>query len=414
MKRKKILIAGAGIGGLTAAACLLKEGFDVDVFEQARVLKEVGAGVQLPANAMHIMRHVGLEEAVMRAGVRAKGYEFRLHDTGEVIHQFPLFDEHLQRHGAPFVQIHRADLQALLVAKVRELKRDAVHLNKKATGFAEQADSVELRFADGSTARGDVLLGADGVKSAVSKQIIGGFRTEYTGITAWRILVPSEDIPAELRLDQVTSIFIGGGTHAICYYVRGGSLMNFCGEVQVPEASEEAWTRKSSWSALKKDFEGWHPSIQAIIDSASKDQCYRWSLFSRQPARNWSTHRATLLGDAAHPALPFLAQGAGMAMEDAVIFTRSLLKAADVSEALHMYQYNRMTRTAHATERTEANRATFELRTEGEIRGAYAAANEGKDRNGWLYSYNALTVPLEKPPIFSTEDMLARHQGVGS
>jgi salicylate hydroxylase len=393
----KVLIAGAGLGGLTAASSLLRAGYDVEVYEQAKTLKEAGAGIQLPANAMRIMRDLGLEDALLRVGVRPKGYQFRLFDSGEVLHEFPLADRHETQHGAPFVQLHRADLQRVLFESVRAQKADAIHLGKKATGFSETPDSVTLYFADGTNATGDVLVGADGVKSAISKQIIGGFKTEYTGITAWRLLVPKASIPKELQLEEYTSIFIGKGIHAIMYYVRGGELLNFCGEVPVAEASEETWTRKAPWSELHADFEGWHPSVRAIIDVAPRSEVYRWSLFSRTPVRNWSTQRATLLGDAAHPALPFLAQGAGMAMEDAIILTRSLQSTEDTALALQRYQRTRNPRTTHATERTEANRATFTLTTEAEIRKAYVRHDEGKDRSAWLYSYDALTAPLADP-----------------
>src|SRR5690242_11119858 len=159
---KRILIAGAGIGGLTAAACLIKAGHDVQIFEQAPQLTEVGAGIQMSANAMHVLNHLGLGEAISAMAVRPEAYVFRLHDTGEVISQFALAGEHLKLHRAPYNQLHRADFQQLLASQVHE----RIRLNSRVTGFDETPAEVRVRLASGETVRGDLLIGADGVKSA--------------------------------------------------------------------------------------------------------------------------------------------------------------------------------------------------------------------------------------------------------
>jgi salicylate hydroxylase len=394
MASRKILIAGAGIGGLATASCLLKRGFDVEVYEQAPALSEVGAGIQISANAMHVLRDLDVADAIARVGVQPKAYVFRLHDTGEVIQTFALSAEHERRHGAPYIQLHRADLHDLLVAKVRQLKRDAVHLNHRVIGFSERADGVELRFAhDGVSVRGDALVGADGLKSVVRGQIVGNAPPTYTGDGVWRVTVPIERIPHGLRLDQVMSVFMGPGGHAVCYYLRGGSLLNFAGTVEA-EVSEESWTLKFPWENLKEDFAGWHPAIQAIIDAADKDECYRWSLHNRPPLRHWSSQRATILGDAAHPTLPYLAQGAAMAIEDGAVLARSLSGAGSVPQALELYQRNRVERTARVVEQSNENQKLFHLRSVEEIRRQFAHRDQGVDRDRWLYSYNPLTVEL--------------------
>ncbi len=393
MPNRKILVVGAGLGGLSAACCLLKAGFEVEIFEQAAALGEVGAGIQLSANAMHVMRHIGLEESIVEIGVRPGAYVFRLHDTGEIIQQFPLSAEHERQHGAPYVQIHRADLHDLLAKQVGKLRPGIIHLNKQAIGFSEDATGVELKFADGTTARGDILIGADGLKSAIARQIVGNIPASYTGDAAWRITVPVERLPKNF-LDQVMSVFMGPGGHAVCYYVRAGKLLNFVGLVETDEVFEESWTIKFPWDRLKNDYRGWHPIIQTVIDAADKDQCYRWSLHNRLPLRNWSTARATLLGDSAHATLPYLAQGAAMAIEDGAVLARALLQPSPVPEALDFYQRNRVDRTARVVEQSTKNRALFHLHSEAEIRAAFARRNEGEDRNKWLYSYNPLTVAL--------------------
>jgi salicylate hydroxylase len=393
MAKPKILIAGAGIGGLASASCLMKAGFDVDIYEQAPVLGEVGAGIQVSANAMHVLRHLELGEAISQIGVQPKAYVFRLHDTGEIIQQFTLSGEHERQHGAPYTQVHRADFHDLLAAKAREIKPDVIHLDHRVTDFTERADGVELEFANGRTVHGDLLVGADGLKSVVRQKIVGEVPATYTGDAAWRILVPVERLPHNL-LDQVMSVFMGPGCHVVCYYIRAGALMNFVGTVEA-EVSEESWTLKLPWERLKADYVGWHPIIQTIIDAADKDECYRWSLHNRRPIQKWSTRRATLLGDAAHPTLPYLAQGAAMAIEDGAVLARALDQADSIAEALDLYQRNRIDRTARVVEQSTDNRRLFHLGSVEEIRQEFSRRNEGADRSEWLYSYNPLTVELK-------------------
>jgi len=254
---QKILIAGAGLGGLTAACCLMKAGYDVDIHEQAPELSEVGAGIQVSANAMHVLNHLGLGAAISAVAVRPGAYVFRAFDSGEVIDRFALSDEHERLHGAPYNQLHRADLHDLLAARARELKPDVVHLDHRVVGFEEEDDGVRLNFADGSSARGDLLIGADGLKSVVRTQMVGEIPASYTGDGAWRVTVPTERLP-ENFLGQVMSVFMGPGRHVVCYYLRGGALLNFVGIVETDEVSEESWTARFPWEKFKADFTGWY------------------------------------------------------------------------------------------------------------------------------------------------------------
>ncbi len=389
----KIIIAGAGLGGLAAASCLLKAGFDVDVYEQAPVLGEVGAGIQISANAFHVMRHLGLGEELLKVGVQPGAYVFRLHDTGEELQRFNLSADHEAKHGAPYVQLHRADFHDILAARARSFKPDLIRLDHRLTGFIETADYVEARFANGHVARGDLLIGADGLKSAVRQQIVGETPATYTGDGAWRLLVPAERLPKPF-LPPVMSVFMGPGGHAVCYYLRAGALLNFVGIIETGDVREESWTLKLPWEKLKSDFAGWHPDLQTIIDRGDHDQCFRWSLHNRAPIRSWSTRRATLLGDSAHPTLPYLAQGAVMAIEDGAVLTRALTIAGSISDALSLYERNRVDRTARIVEQSTFNRKLFHLPSVQAMRDAFKNRDEGEDRNAWLYSYNPLTVEL--------------------
>ena len=222
--KRKVLIAGAGIGGLTAAACLMKAGHDVQIFEQAPQLTEVGAGIQISANAMHVLNHLGLGDAISAMAVRPEAYVFRLYDTGEQISQFALAGEHQRLHRAPYNQLHRADFQQLLAGKVHEV----IRLNSRVTSFEETPSEVRVRLASGETVTGDLLIGADGVKSAVRAQIAGAAQPVYTGDAAWRLTIPTAKLPRDF-MPPVMSVWMGPGAHVVCYYLRAGALLNFVG-----------------------------------------------------------------------------------------------------------------------------------------------------------------------------------------
>jgi len=393
MSNNTVLVAGGGIGGLTAAACLLQRGIDVDVYEQADVLGEVGAGIQVSANASRVYRHIGVLDALVEAGSRPDAYRFRLFDSGEVLQTIPLGDAYLQRHGVPYVSVHRADLHRLLVERVRALKPDAIHLGKEVARFEERGDGVVLHFADGGQADGAVLLGADGIKSAVREQIIGAAPVTYTGDASWRVVVRADDVDPQHR-QRTVDIWVGPGKHAVTYPMRGDSLINLVGCVEHDQWDEESWVASRPWQELKADFQGWHPSIDALIDAADRDQCYRWAMNNRPPVSNWTEGAATLLGDAAHPTLPYMAQGAAMAVEDAALFARALATGGTNHEALLLYQRNRIERTTRIVNESSANRRLFHLNSTDELRQEFAKRDMNSERSAWLFSYDPVSVDM--------------------
>lgn len=390
---KRILIVGGGIGGLTAAACLQRSGFDVALFEQSPDLGEVGAGIQLSANAMHVLNDIGIGGAIDCLSVRPKSYVFATHDTFDVIHEFPLADDHFQRHGAPFNQIHRADLHKLLAERVRSENQGAIQVAKKAIGFHQSPQGVTVEFSDGSSAQGDVLIGADGLKSTIRAPITGDVPAAFTGDVAWRITVRADRLPADL-FDKSTTVLMGPATHAVVYWVRSGALLNFVGIVETNEISEESWTERYPWERLKSDFSQWGDRVQTILDACDRDRCFRWALFTRSVSPIWSKDRVTLMGDAVHATLPYLAQGAAMAIEDAAILTRSLVEFDNPQQALSVYQNARIQRTARIVAESAANRSLFHHRSPEARNAAFANRNMGGERNNWLYSYNPMTIPL--------------------
>jgi salicylate hydroxylase len=389
----RIIIAGAGIGGLTAAACLLKNGHQVRVFEQAQALGEIGAGVQTSANAVKVLFELGLREALEQVAVRPRAFYFRRFDTGELLHQIPLAEQHEEANGAPYYHIHRADLHALLARKVFDLDPHCIALNARAGRFMEDDRGVTLHLGDGTAVQGDVLVGADGIKSAVRRQIVGDTPVSYTGDVAWRAVIPADRLPAGF-MERGVTVWCGPKRHAVMYFLRAGSLVNFGGCVERERAGDESWTLRRPWEELKADFSGWHGDVQKVIDAIDRDSCYQWALNNRAPVENWSTARATLLGDAAHPTLPYMAQGVAMAIEDAAVLARCLDRS-EVPQALALYQRNRIARTTRIVHESTGMRLLYRIEDPEEMRRSFKERNLSKSRGEWLYSYDPLRVPLQ-------------------
>lgn len=390
--RQKIIIAGGGIGGLSAAANLLAKGFDVEVYEQAEKFSEVGAGIQISANATKVLHALGLGDELKRVAVEPLAYTCRLYNSGDVLQEFSLAN-HEERFGAPYYHIHRGDIHNILADKVRALKPDAIRLNAKVDSYEEGEEGVVVKFEDGFETQGDILVGADGIKSNVRKQVVGSEGPKFTGQVAWRLLVPTEKLPPGY-MDKVITLWVGPGRHVVIYYLQSGDVLNFVGLVKNPEWTEEGWTIKCPWEELKADFEGWHEDIQTFIDAADKDACYRWALNNRGAASHWSSQRVTLLGDAAHPTLPYMAQGAVMAIEDGAVLARALDSGLPVADALDLYQRNRIGRTSRIVDESTEHGKMYQLETEAELREAFNNKDMGEDRAKWLYSYDPLSVEL--------------------
>lgn len=388
----KILIAGGGIGGISTALSLLKAGFDVELFEQADAITEIGAGIQISANAMHVLFDHGLEKQLSKLWVKPRAYVFRLYDTGETISEIPLAAAHEKQNGAPYCQFHRADLMAAMVARLSEIDPNVIRTKSRVVRYKESANGVTLFFQNGSRAQGDLLIGADGVRSVVRAQMLGAAKATYTGDSAWRLLVPSNRLKA--GLEHRMSVWMGPGKHVVSYFLRGGELLNFAGLVETDDISEESWIAKFPWQRLKDDFAGWNQEIQDIIDAADREECYRWSLYFRPPVDNWSTARVTLLGDSVHATLPYLAQGAAMAIEDGAILARCLAASTSISKGIQLYQRNRIARTAKIVNGSTANRALYHCHDQQQIRTYFSTRDEAASRNQEIYGYNPLNVPL--------------------
>jgi salicylate hydroxylase len=392
-----ILIAGAGVGGLTAALALLKRGFDVDVFEQAPEIMEVGAGFQISANGTRVLYELGLGAEIESICWEPEGKEIRIWNTGATEKLFDLGAESVERYGYPYLMFHRADLQRVLVDAVRREKPDAIHVNSKCVGFEQDGGRVTLRLENGETAKGDILIGADGVHSAVRQSLFGADRPEFTGCMAWRGVIPAERLPKGL-IRPVGTNWVGPGRHVVHYFLRRGELLNFVGIVERDDWRVESWSAQGTHAECAADFEGWHETVHAMIQNIETP--FKWALMGREPLARWSVGRVSLLGDACHPTLPFLAQGAVMAIEDGLVLARSLEAYDDVERALTRYQDARVERTAKIVRGSAENTARFHNQSlaDPEKAGQYVEEEwlpeRVRERYDWLFVYDATSVAV--------------------
>ena len=394
----RVLIAGGGIGGLTAALALLRMGCDVEVCEQAPELKELGAGLQLAANGTRALYALGIGEDLKALSCEAERKEIRIWNSGERWKLHDLGKASVERYGYPYLTVYRPDLLGVLERAVRREKPGAIRLGAKCVGFEQTKESVTVRLEDGKTVRADVLVGADGVHSSVRQGLFGPDQPEFTGVVAWRGIVPMDALPRHMAR-MVGSNWVGPGGHVVHYPLRGGKVMNFVGAQERSDWRVESWSARGSNAELAADFAGWHDDVHALIRNIPVP--YKWALMVRPPMERWTVGRVTLLGDACHSMVPFLAQGANMAIEDGYVLARALTESdAEAPTRLLNYERARRERTRRAVEGSAANIQRFH----NKVLADPAKAREYVDREWagapvaqryeWLFRYDVTTAEL--------------------
>jgi salicylate hydroxylase len=384
----KILIIGGGIGGLSAALHLLRAGFDVHVYEQAPRITEIGAGIQISPNASRLLIRLGLKPAMDAAGVFPQAVHQRRWDDGQTLQRAPVGKPIEETFGAPYYHFHRADLANLLAAA---LPAERVHVGHKLVDLEQKGDRVTARFENGASVEADLLVGADGIHSKVRHVLFGPEKARFTGCVAWRGLVPAERV-RHLGIEVASHNWLGPDGHVVHYWVSAGRFMNVVCVTEHGDWTFDGWTDKGNVADTLARYAGWHPTVRGLI--AAFPETYIWALHDRLPLPQWTAGRATLLGDACHPMLPFMAQGAAQSIEDGAALA-VLLEAMpdDVPEALCRYEAIRKPRATRLQEASAANRIRFHL-PDGPAQQArdQEMARSG-DRSianiGWLYFHDA-------------------------
>jgi 2-polyprenyl-6-methoxyphenol hydroxylase-like FAD-dependent oxidoreductase len=370
-----VAVIGAGIGGLAVAATLRLAGVEVTVYEQASQFQRIGAGIQMMPNSMKVLRRIGVDDVLRQRSFWPYSHLNRAGGTGEVMRELPMPESLF---GAPYLCMHRGDLHRALVSVLPD---GVTRLGRKLTGLDESSGSrVCLSFADGSTARADAVVGADGIHSRVREVIVGEDNPVHKGRIAYRAVFPA--VLLERDLGDSRTKWWGTDRHIVIYYTtRDKSEVYFV--TSVPEPA--GWLTKESWSAtgdvgeLRAAYEGFHPDVQAVL--AACPGCHKWAILEREPLLRWSDGPVVLLGDACHPMTPYMAQGAATAIEDAAVLARCVaaVGAEDFEAAFRRYEAHRKPRTSRIQAISSAN----------------TWMQGGDSDPAWLYGYDAWECSLD-------------------
>ncbi len=355
--REPVLIAGAGIAGLCTALGLLRAGVPVRVLEQAAELREVGAAVSLAPNATRALDSLGVGEALREASNWPQRAAMKHYRTGEEMSAYAMGAEMERRWVSPYLQILRADLHTVLVDELRRLDPAALQLGARVLGLKQDGDSVSVETAAGAFS-GGCLLGADGVRSAVRAALYDDGAPTFTGYVAWRGVVPVESL-RNPDFTPDTAVFLGPHRTLLRYRVRGQSAVNVVAFARVDGWAEEGWSLPADPAELRANFAGWHAEAEDMIEGLCRSGAFKWGLFGRAALPRWQQGRVSLIGDAAHPMLPFLGQGAAMAIEDGVLVARALelalQKGLGVEAGLACYERQRYPRACNTVLRSDAH-----------------------------------------------------------
>jgi salicylate hydroxylase len=385
MQDVTIAISGAGIGGLTAALALQRAGITVRVYEQAPRLMQVGAGLSLSPTAAHGLRHLGLGPVLEEHAFMPEAQFTRHFSDARVLMMSNRGQALLERFGERYYLIHRADLHNGLAAAVRAHDPDAIRLAQPVKRVLRSGPRVEFELGDGAVESADALIAADGQRSVIRQQLFSPAPPQFTGYVAWRALIPMEQL-AGIEIEPRSGIFIGPGHMVNVYPVQQGRTLNLVAFAERTAWAEEGWSIPSTVEELLAEFHDWHDSIRRILAAIPAGSLFKWGLFDREPLPGWCHEHVSLLGDAAHPVLPFLGHGAVLAIEDGVVIGRAFAAATNVPEALRRYEEARRERAAFVF--TESRKAVRVFHASDPAQYARSVGNMSVDEGLGLFAYN--------------------------
>ena len=374
--KPSIAIIGAGIGGLALAGLLSRQGANVKVYEQAKQFQRIGAGIQMSPNAMRVLRALGLEPHLRALAFEPRAWTHRVWDTGEYMSELTFGAEAERQYGAPYLLLHRGDLHAALFSAVPP---QLIAFDKKLVGLDRNGAGVTLRFADGSSAAADAVIGADGVHSLVREILLGPEKPKFTGRVAHRTVFPAALLQGFV-VDSCTKWW-GPDRHIVVYPVNSRrDEIYFVTSVPDPDWDVESWSARGEMGEVRQALAGFHDDVQRLL--AACPGVHKWALFERDPLPRWTEGPIVLLGDACHPMTPYMAQGAANALEDAAVLSRCLAEVNDPAAAFQSYEATRLERTAR-----------IQLTSRQNTWGRQAIDPS------WVYGYDALQTPLAHPGL---------------
>lgn len=378
MKRTtRVAVIGAGLGGATVAVFLQREGFDVQLYEQAKAFERIGAGIHVSANVMKVLRHLDAEHQLSQIGIHPDKFTSRKWDTGEVLFELPLGETGEQKYGASYITVHRGDLHAAILEKVLP---GTIAFGKQLVDVTSNQVTANLHFSDGSTADADVVIGADGVNSKLRDAVAGPSKSRYVGAVAHRAIYPSS-LLAGMELRNCTKWW-GPNSHILIYYIEQSR-----DEIYLVTSAKGEWLSQKTWEFCSKDevmraFDGFHPEVRQVIETAP--QLTKWPILDIEPIDKWTKDNLVLLGDACHAMTPYMASGAAMAIEDAAVLARCLLQSENHAAAFALYEESRLPRV-RKVQKISAENSFLRYPTDPT----------------WVFGYNAVSGPLGPQKLYA-------------
>ena len=388
-----VIVVGAGVGGLALGVALGQRGIEVTLLERSGPAETGGLGIQISPNASRVLAALGCGPRLEAVACEPRAVEVRAHKTGLRLAEYPLGAAARAKFGAPYWHLKRSELIAMLRDRIESLPVVQIVDATEVASVESDTRTARVASADDRTWTADLVVGADGIHSRVRSYVQPDVAPVATGHGAWRCLVSGERA-RELRVRDVATLWCGPGAHLVHYFVAGGSELNVIGVVDRGSANEQSWRARGSTAELCHDFRGFNRSVRRLLETV--EEPWRWALAEFETLPSWSRHRVTLLGDAGHPMLPFAAQGAAQALEDAWVLAACLSDAADVADALERYEQARKPRTRDVGEESRRRAALYHRRNLGAGIGALLGTAAAESAAGstaaldWLYAYDAV------------------------